>query len=64
MKFSSILFHVFSMALTGVAGILWPVWFMNGTFDGELYPAIGSFIAIYGGFIANVVYINKQRKGK
>ena len=64
MKPSSILFHVFSMALTGVAGILWPMWVMDGTFDGELYPAIGSFIAIYGGFIANIVYIYKQKKNK
>lgn len=35
-------------ALLGAGAILWPYWLLSNIFD-NWYPAVGSFIAIYGG---------------
>jgi hypothetical protein len=51
------LFHIIPSILTGAAGVLWPMWVMDGTFDDSIITGIGSFIAIYGGFIANAIWI-------
>jgi ABC-type Fe3+-siderophore transport system permease subunit len=34
--------------LLGMGAILWPYWLLSNTFS-NWYPAVGSFIAIYGG---------------
>lgn len=60
MKPSKLIFNLLPSILTGIAGILWPIWVMDGTFDDAIIPAIGSFIAIYGGFVANIVWIYKN----
>jgi len=50
-----------SIVILSIFGILWPIWFKNGYLE-ELYPRIGSFIAVYGGLIANIFYFIKNRK--
>jgi hypothetical protein len=59
---SKLIFNILPSIITGIAGVLWPKWIMDGVFDGEIIPAIGSFIAIYGGFVANIVWIYKTWK--
>ena len=43
-----------SIALLGTAAVLWPFWLRDGYLD-EWYPLIGSFVAIYGGLVANII---------
>lgn len=50
-----------SITLLGVAAVLWPFWLAKGYFD-ELYPLIGSFVGIYGGLIANIIFLVRQNK--
>lgn len=45
----------------GTAAVLWPYWLVNDYFD-EWYPLIGSFVAIYGGLVGNIVYLIKSKK--
>jgi len=35
--------------------VMWWVWLFNGTFT-WWYPAVGSFVSIYGTFIASILY--------
>jgi purine-cytosine permease-like protein len=50
-----------AIAFLGTASVLWPFWLVNGYFD-EWYPLIGSFIAIYGGLTANIIFVIKNKK--
>jgi hypothetical protein len=53
----------FSIIFLGTAAVIWPFWLVNGYLE-DWYPLIGSFVAIYGGLIANIVYLIKTKKGK
>ena len=50
-----------SIILLGTAAVLWPTWLRDGYLD-EWYPLIGSFVAIYGGLVANIIWLIKNRK--
>ena len=56
--------NILPSIITGIAAILWPGWIKDDVFEGEIIPAIGTFIAIYGGFIANFVWMYKTWKRK
>jgi len=51
----------FSIIFLGTSAILYPFWVKNGYLD-EWYPRIGAFIAIYGGFIASLIWYIQNRK--
>jgi hypothetical protein len=55
------IFHILPIIFLGVCCFLYPSWIKNGYLY-EWYPKIGSFIAIYGGFIASVIWYLKNRK--
>lgn len=59
-KFDNIVSWI-TIVFLGVAGILWPFWLANGYLN-EWYPLVGSFIAVYGGLIANIIYLYKSKK--
>lgn len=63
MKFFDLLTSWFSIIFLGTTAVLWPFWLKNGYLD-EWYPLIGSFVAIYGGLIANIVWLIKNKKKK
>lgn len=48
-------FHLFPIGFLGVCTFLYPIWWMEGYLDGW-YPKIGAGIAVYGGFIGNLVW--------
>jgi len=50
-----------AIALLGTGAVLYPSWIRDGYLD-EWYPRIGAFVAIYGGLIANIVYLYVTRK--
>jgi hypothetical protein len=50
-----------SIILLSISAVLWPIWVLQGYLY-EWYPLIGSFIAIYGGLTANILYIIKNKK--
>jgi hypothetical protein len=47
--------------LLGAGAILWPIWLYKGYLY-EWYPLIGSFVAIYGGLTANIIFLIRQNK--
>jgi hypothetical protein len=64
MKKNVILKHVFNLipvVLLGIAGLLYPGWISAGYLE-DWYPKIGAFVAIYGGFIASLVWYIKNKK--
>jgi hypothetical protein len=61
MKIVKHIFHLLPVVFLGVCAILYPFWIKDGYLD-ELYPLIGSFIAIYGGFVASLVWYLKYIK--
>ena len=50
-----------SIALLGTGAVLYPGWIRDGYLD-DWYPRIGAFVAIYGGLIANIIYLYVTRK--
>jgi hypothetical protein len=62
-KFTSMrnITNYLSIILLLFGAVLWPFWVIKGYLY-EWYPLIGSFVAIYGGLIANIFYIIKNRK--
>lgn len=61
MRFFDNLTSWISILFLGTAAVLWPFWLKNGYLY-EWYPLIGSFVAIYGGLIANIVWLIKNKK--
>lgn len=55
------LFHLLPVIFLGIMGVLFPFWVKNGYLN-EWYPIIGSFIAIYGGFVASSLWYLQNRK--
>ena len=55
-------FHLSSVVGLGVCMFLYPTWIRDGYLY-EWYPIIGAGIAVYGGFIANLVWYIQNRKG-
>ena len=55
------LFHLFPVIFLGIAGFLYPGW-VNDGYLYDWYPRIGAFIAIYGGFIASLIWYIQNRK--
>lgn len=56
------IFHLIPVIALGFAGVfLYPMWVSEGYLQ-DLYPMIGSAIAIYGGFIASLVWYLKNKK--
>jgi len=53
---------ILAIILLGTAAVLWPMWLRDGYLE-DWYPRIGSFIAIYGGLVANIIWIIKNKKG-
>lgn len=52
-----------SITFLGTCSVLYPFWIKNGYLSlDELYPLIGSGIAIYGGLIANIIWHIKNNK--
>jgi hypothetical protein len=45
-----------AIAFLGTAAVLWPGWLRDGYLE-DWYPRIGTFIAIYGGLIGNIVWL-------
>jgi hypothetical protein len=45
----------------GIMGILWPFWLVDGYLD-SWYLKIATFIAVYGGFTANLVWYLQYKK--
>jgi hypothetical protein len=52
---------ILAIVFLGVMCILWPFWLANGYLD-SWYLKISTFIAVYGGFVANLVYYIQNRK--
>jgi hypothetical protein len=50
-----------SIAFLGTAAVLWPFWLVNGYLE-DWYPLVGSFIAIYGGLTASIIFLIKSKK--
>jgi len=50
-----------SIILLGTAAVLWPFWLVNGYLE-DWYPLVGSFVAIYGGLTANIIFLIKNKK--
>lgn len=61
MKFFDSFTSWISIALLGTAAVLWPFWLKDGYLE-DWYPRIGSFVAVYGGLIANIVWLIKNKK--
>lgn len=56
------IFHLIPVIGLGFAGIfLYPMWISEGVFQ-DVYPMVGSAIAIYGGFIGSLVWYLKNKK--
>jgi hypothetical protein len=60
-KILSHAFHLSPVLITGLGVIMYPIWWMDGTLNGdsfadELYLKIGLAIASYGGFIGHLVW--------
>jgi len=53
---------ILAIILLGTAAVLWPMWLRDGYLE-DWYPRIGSFIAIYGGLVGNIIWIIKNKKG-
>jgi hypothetical protein len=45
-----------AIVFLGIAAVLWPGWLRDGYLE-DWYPRIGTFIAIYGGLIGNIVWL-------
>ena len=54
-------FHLLSVVSLGICMFIYPKWIADGYLY-EWYPTIAAGIAVYGGFIANLVWYIKQRK--
>ena len=39
----------------GILGFLYPGWYQDGYLD-DLYPRIGAFVSIYGGFVGALIW--------
>ena len=50
-----------AIVFLGTAEVLWPFWLVNGYLE-DWYPLVGSFIAIYGGLTANIIFLIKSKK--
>jgi hypothetical protein len=61
MRKSDLIISWTTIVFLGTCAVLWPFWLINGYLD-ELYPLIGSFVAIYGGLVANIVWLWKNKK--
>jgi purine-cytosine permease-like protein len=61
MKKSDLIISWVTIVFLGTCAVLWPIWLIDGYLE-EWYPLIGSFIAIYGGLAANIVWLWKNRK--
>ncbi len=56
MKIIKHIFHLLPVVCLGYVGIfLYPEWLKSGYLD-DLYPKIGSFIAVYGGFVGSLLW--------
>jgi hypothetical protein len=45
----------------GIAGFLYPGWITDGYLE-DWYPRIGAFVAIYGGFVASLLWYIQNKK--
>lgn len=55
-------FHLLPIIGLGICTFLYPFWIADGYLY-ELYPTIGAGIAVYGGFVGNLVWYIQNRKG-
>ena len=65
LKLSKILKHAFHLTPVvglGICMFLYPTWIIDGYLY-EWYPIIGAGIAVYGGFVGNLIWYIKNRKG-
>ena len=54
--------HISAILFTAYIGIFeYPNWIKEGIFD-NWYPMVGSFVAIYGGFIASLLWYIQNYK--
>jgi len=61
MKKFDLITSLISICILGIGAVLWPFWLANGYLN-EWYPLVGSFIAVYGGLTANIIYLYKSKK--
>jgi hypothetical protein len=54
-------FHLTPVVGLGICMFLYPTWIIDGYLY-EWYPTIAAGVAVYGGFVANLVWYIKQRK--
>jgi drug/metabolite transporter (DMT)-like permease len=52
---------ILAILFLGVMCVLWPFWLFNGYLD-SWYLKIATFIAVYGGFVANLMWYLQYRK--
>jgi hypothetical protein len=55
MKILKHVFCILPILGLGIAAFLYPTWIRDGYLE-DWYPRIGSFVAIYGGFIGSLVW--------
>lgn len=53
--------NILSIIFFVIMGVLWPFWLIEGYLE-NLYLKISTFIVVYGGFIANLVWYLQHRK--
>jgi hypothetical protein len=61
LKISKHIFHLLPVVFLGIAGFLYPGWITDGYLY-DWYPRIGAFVAIYGGFIASLIWYIQNKK--
>lgn len=64
--FISIFFDWIPITLLSISSVLYPIWWMEGTLDGdnifeEIYLKVGVAIASYGGLIANIIWMIRRK---
>ena len=55
-------FHLLPVVGLGICMFLYPTWISEGYLY-EWYPTIGAGVAVYGGFVASLVWYIQNRKG-
>ena len=55
MKILLHIFHLVPIIGLGILGFLYPGWYQDGYLD-DLYPSIGAFVSIYGGFVGALIW--------
>lgn len=61
MKLHKHILHLLPVVGLGIAGFLYPGWIRDGYLE-DWYPRIGAFVAIYGGFVASLVWYLTNKK--